>query len=201
MHKIIVYCKKHKIKIISDCVDWLKAKTNNFIFNFFRNIDTYYQKAVLNKKVDGLIVVSDYLKKYYFKKNMNILLIPPLSYKNKVDKIPNFGKTIKFIYAGQPFRLKRKNVSPKKFKDRLDIVIDALEKAKQKEIEFIFNIYGITEKQYLFAIPQHKSKIDYLSNSIIFHGYKDNKEVLETMQKSSFMILMRDSNKSNNLDF
>ena len=62
------WCRKNRIKFISDCVDWLSAGAGGFFYRFVKFIDTTYQKRILNSSADGVITVSSYLSNYYKKK-------------------------------------------------------------------------------------------------------------------------------------
>ena len=78
---------------------------------------------VLNKKTDGLIVISEYLEKYYAGQKM--VRIPPLV--DKQEEKWNMQKTqlqegIRLIYAGWP----------SKTKERLDLLVAAVANLAQK---------------------------------------------------------------------
>lgn len=198
---LINYCKKNKIKVIADCVDWLVVKTRNPFFNLLKNIDNYVLKAYLNKKSDGLIVISNYLFNYYYKSNSTIIKIPPLSIGNTKMGLSTANETLHLIYAGQLFRVNEKNKSPRMLKDRVDIVIDALEILMNDNVNFTFQIYGFTKEQYIKALPHQRLKIDALSKNITFYGKKDNQLVQSNISKSDFMILVREKKKETNAGF
>lgn len=191
---LIKWCKKNNIKIISDCVDWLTVKTGNVIFDFVKWADTTYQKAYLNKKVDGVIAISTYLENYYRKYGVETVVIPPLSTNNLLNSefSLNEDKKIKIIYAGIPFRKGKllKNVDT--LKDRIDKTIILLNKVKEKNVNFIFNIYGFTKEEYLKVIPTQEKYINTLGESICFHGHQTNDIVVKELKKSDFTILLRD---------
>ena len=53
-----------------------------------------------------------------------------------------------------PFSLSKRNLKENYFKDRLDLAIDHL--STLSDVEFVFNIYGITLEEYLFVVQKHK---------------------------------------------
>ncbi|WP_404322739.1 glycosyltransferase [Cytobacillus firmus] len=201
--KLISYCKKQDIKVLSDCVDWLTTKTNNPLFDMVKWIDTTYQKAYVNKKVDGVISISNYLSNYYKGYGCKTVIIPPLSpVEYIVSKKLNNAEFKKIIsYAGIPFRKGKEVTDCNTLKDRIDKIIILLYKAKKEGFNFIFNIYGFTKDEYLQTIPTQKKYIDYLDNNIIFHGIKTNEEVIESIQNSDFTILIRDINRDTTAGF
>lgn len=201
---LINFCKKNEIKVISDCVDWLSVNTNNFFYNIFKWIDTTYQKAFLNKKVDGLIVISDYLDDYYKNYNINTVKVPPLSPKEYKLKLKSkYIKTNRKLisYAGLPFRKNIKVSDKSNMKDRIDKIIKLLYLAKKENASFIFNIYGFTKEEFLIALPDQRKYIEFLGDSIKFNGYTENEIVTKKIMNSDFTILIRDIKRSTTAGF
>ena len=66
------------------------------------------------------------------------------------------GKIVNIVYAGIPFRLGRKVSSSKEVKDRLDLAILGLAGISDKKFTISFDVYGITEDEYLIAKPLEK---------------------------------------------
>ncbi|MEG1836056.1 MAG: hypothetical protein RR229_08070, partial [Oscillospiraceae bacterium] len=77
LRKIISLCHKKSIKIIGDCTEWYSAKNRGLAFFLLKGSDVFYRMTILQKKLDGLIVISNYLERYY-KKSSQIINIPPL---------------------------------------------------------------------------------------------------------------------------
>lgn len=190
------WCKKNKIPIIADVVDWLSSDGNNFIFNIIKTIDTFLEKAVFNKQCDAFIVISNYLLNYYNKNRKKCVVIPPLIerhiFNNFLKKEHNTNK-IRIIYAGCPFRkgLKVKNL--KNIKDRLDLCVSSIfELSKKFDIEF--NIYGLTKEEYCVAFPKHQNLVE--CKSIFFHGTRPMEEVQNIISKSDYSLLLREKTRA-----
>lgn len=194
---ITYYCKKRKITIISDCVDWLSGGSGSIFFRLGKWIDTEIQKRYVNVKADGVIVVSSFLKRYYDRKGCATLTLPPLvsdideAYSN--DKCSENNELIRLIYAGNPFPTTRKITSEKAIKDRIDKAVEILHKVKG--VNFRFDVYGITKEDYLRAIPKHEILIHDLHDSIVFHGRLLNENVKREVACADFYFLMRDKSK------
>ncbi|MEQ6376429.1 glycosyltransferase [Bacillaceae bacterium S4-13-56] len=201
--KLIRYCKRKKISVIADCVDWLTTKTNNPVFDLIKWADNTYQKAYVNKKADGVIAITNYLSDYYKKRGSKTVVIPPLSpIENLNSKTVHKKSDIKIItYAGLPFRKGQPVVDCKKLKDRIDKTVILLCKLKRKGVSFVFNIYGFTKEEYLIAIPSQKVFIEELGDSIIFNGHMHNEIVVERVSNSDFTILLRDINRDTTAGF
>ena len=134
--KAIHYCKKKGIKVIGDCTEWYDFRDGGFVFRIVKSLDVFLRMRVIQKRLDGLIVISEYLKKYYNKRE-NIVKIPPLvdfeeeKWKQKVGRSKK--NVIKFVYSG----------NPGSNKDKLDIIFNLLKDFKKIELEII----GITKNE------------------------------------------------------
>jgi len=199
--KLINYCKINNITIIADCVDWLTVKTDNLIFDAIKWADNTYQKAYLNRKVDGLIAISRFLEAYYSKFNIKTVIIPPLSPIDFCEVQSNNHDDKQIIYAGIPFRKGILIKNTNTLKDRIDKTIILLFKAKERGAKFKFHIYGFTKNEYLEVLPQQNKYIVGLGDSIEFHGIKPNDVVTDEISMADFSILIRDVSRDTTAGF
>ncbi|UJS24295.1 glycosyltransferase [Thiothrix winogradskyi] len=193
------WCKKNKIKIIHDCVDWLPSASGGLAFKIGKHIDTEIHKRYINASGDGVITVSNYLSNYYIKKGCKTLTIPPLSKESHLKTTPTEEKPITIIYAGFPFPTTRKIKDKSFFKDRLDIAIEILSKVNNHN--FVFNIFGISKEDYLKVIPEHFNLINTMNSKVFFHGIVNNDDVIKNLLESDYFILIRDKNKMTQAGF
>ena len=199
LHK---WCRSKNIKFVNDCVDWLSGGSGGFLFRVGKHIDTELHKRYINSLGDGAITVSSFLSTYYSKKGCNTLILPPLWHQTKNTEISQDrkkGKPIKIIYAGYPFPVGRKIKNKSFFKDRLDLSIEIL--SSLVDIDYIFNIFGISRYDYLKTIPEHAELLENNKNKIIFHGAVENRVIIKEISDSDYFILLRDSNKMTNAGF
>lgn len=198
--KLVNYARKENIFVIADCVEWFHFRTYNLLFDAVKNIDNYFQKVIINKRNDGIIVVSELLDRYYSNKGIKTLLLPPLNetYENKfiIQNSPT-----NFVYAGVPFKQGKRNLKKASMKDRLDKIIEIFDKMYDSEIPFKFEIIGVNKSDYLLSIPHQLALLDKLNMNVIFHGYKQSKYIYKKIQKADFTILMRDNNYKTNSGF
>jgi len=198
---LVKFLKKKKIKTISDSVDWLTTKTNNYIFNIVKTLHYNYQNMFINKRVDGVITISKFLESYYKKAGKKTVLIPPLSpVKLNAFEYNNDLRCV-FVYAGIPFRKGQVIYDLKILKDRVDITIKLLYDVKEKGADFIFNIFGFTKDEYLHSVPSQKKYVDGLGDYINFIGLRPNDVVTSEISKADFTILIRDVNRDTSAGF
>lgn len=190
------WCKRRNIPIIADVVDWLSADTNNLIFNFFKNIDTFFEKAIFNKQSDGIIVISAFLMNYYKKYNDKLLVIPPLVEPNQSvnEFYGESNKEINIAYAGSPFRKGKIVKNVHNIKDRLDLVVEAIYDLRANAVEVYLHIYGLSKEEYLIAFPKHREYIN--NNYIIFYGLCSMEVVKNAIKRMDYTVLLREKKRS-----
>lgn len=186
MRKMMGYCKRNGIKCCADVTEWRSAKGEGLVYRILKDSDTWYRMKILHKRLDGLIVISSYLEKYYQHQN-NVVLVPTLVDISE-DKWNNPYKksedVLRLVYAGNPG-----------LKDRLDILISALLKVERS---YVLDIIGITKKQFLHYFPNLKNK---LSESIVFHGRVSHQESLEYVKKGNYSCFFREIDRVSNAGF
>lgn len=192
LDKLRKYCKVKAIKIISDCTEWYMPQ-GTLYFKIIKGLDISYRMKVVHKKLDGIIVISEYLNNYYSKCN-NVLLLPPLvdryDEKWRHENLQDLSDKYKLVYAGSP---------GKGNKDRLDIIIKVLERVKSSlGISLEFDVIGITLEEY-HSIYSVNSVIP--PDFIHFLGRINHSEVLCKLSKSDFQIFIREKNIANTAGF
>ena len=199
-NRVLRFAKKEDIKVIADVVDWLRADSGSLIFNIVKSLDIYLEKAVFNKKSDGIIAISNYLADYYKKRNKKVVVIPPVVAKYRINKAQN--DVTRIIYAGIPFRLGSKKKDTHSLKDRLDLAIESLaEVFFDGSKPFSFSIFGITKEQYLFTFPRHEKLLEDVGDIIKFYGQRPMKEIQAELLESDFSILLREKNRATSAGF
>lgn len=189
------YCNKNNILLIADCTEWYEPK-GSLIFRMIKGFDGFLRMKIVQPKLDGIIVISDYLYKFYEPKTSCIINLPPLV-DLSMDKWQNLNfeldnKKVNLVYAGSPGGTQ---------KDRLDIVIDCLGQIKKRlNIDFCFTIIGLTLEEYNKTYALKPLSIDH-ENFTLFKGKLPHLSVLKEIAKSDYQIFLRDSNLTNTAGF
>lgn len=191
------------IQNIVDCADWYSIKCNSVV-NILRRIDNDFHKSYVNLQADGLIVISKFLQDYYESRGKKTVLIPPTTPESETPISSAFVRKsekqdIEIIYAGVPFVFHDKKICPEYFKDRLDLMIEFL--YRQPKRNFVFNIYGITQDQYLTKMFSHKDILQELKNNVVFHGRKDSNAIQKAVARADFSFLIRSNNRTTTAGF
>lgn len=187
------YTKKHKIKLLGDCTEWYEAQ-GNIVFRLIKKIDVNIRMRFVHPQLDGMIVISNYLYKYYRKYNKPIINIPPLvdlSMPKWTEKKNVFtNDTINLIYAGSPGSGN---------KDRLDQIIEAIEQVNsQTTRRIILTIVGLTLDGYIKSFQNVKIK---KTSQFLFKGRLSHIDTLNEIKKSDFQIFIRENSLTNTAGF
>ncbi|MBE5039341.1 glycosyltransferase [Ructibacterium gallinarum] len=181
LYRLLRFCKKRNISVIADCTEWYGCQGCNIVSKILRGIDSYLRMNVIHPKLDGMIVISSYLKKYYREK-LPVALIPPL-----VDM--EEGKWKKKLVDDQPFLQLVYAGSPGRSKDQLHKVVLGLTKVDQN---FVFQIIGLTKAEYLKNHPEDEINLKELDKKVLFLGRIPHLQVIDAIKKADFSIFYRD---------
>lgn len=183
------YCKTRGIKIYSDCTEWYNTEGASIAFKVLKGFDTWYRMTIVQKKLDGLLVISNYLKKYY-SSCKNVIVVPPLvDCKEQKWDIPEkeLGTSVNFVYAGKPGN-----------KDKIGEIVAAFcNLIKNYDCRLL--VVGISKEQFLQANPE--ADAENIPNEIVFLGRVSHAQSIAYLKGSDCSLIIRDSTRTNNAGF
>lgn len=192
------YSKLNNCKIISDCTEWYNTKGMNIIFKIIKGLDSFFRMRILNKRLDGLIVISKFLEDYYINCD-NVVRIPPLIDINETkwgaciqenEDIYTHSNKIRFVYSG----------SPGKNKDKIVNIVQAFYNLKEFN-NYEINIIGISREQFIEDNPDFVDKISVLENRIQFLGRISHQLSISEIKKADYSIFIREKSRTNMAGF
>lgn len=200
MYRLLRFSRKERIKIYSDCTEWNKIPTSkNIIMKFVKTQDIKFRMNVLNKKMDGVISISQFLHSFYLKSGVKSFKIPPLvdlsegkwerSISNEMNEV------VSFVYSGTPFSKAYKDEP----KDKLNVLVDAF--YNKRSLSFQLNIAGVTKEEFIDFYPTYSGKLDKLKNKVVFHGKLSHLEAIELLKQSDYSIFYRENTLQNKAGF
>ena len=106
--KVIKFCKKNKISYIVNCADVTLFRSQPFFRRIVMTINWHYLHRINKKNANGIIAVSSYIERFYYRPGRPTLILPPLFDEN-IDLSYSLDGVTTFVHAGFPFApLKRK---------------------------------------------------------------------------------------------
>ena len=180
LYRINRYCKKRDIKIFGDITEWYQPR------NLVKWLDTTWRMVYLNKKMDGLILISNYLKDYYSETN-TIQIPPTVDTQDKKwvsgNKHKEGDEAITLMYAGSPGR---------DDKDRLDNLVECIGVFSN----MLLKVVGITSDDYKKKFPEV-----VIPQNVEFCGRQSHDRTIEMLNESDFSIFFRRPSRVNNAGF
>lgn len=176
------FCRKRKIQIIADCVEWYSPSQFKLgIFSPAMILKNIENKFTINKDIK-VIAISSYLYRHFKKKNCLVTRVPVIldvmNQENK--KIVDFEK-LTILYGGSPGK-----------KDYLKEIIDGLALLTDFELGKIeFRVIGVTEEQLIKNCGVKLSSLNRVKKSISILGRVPRDQVLLNLYESDFSILLR----------
>lgn len=192
LQKLVDYCKKNGIKIISDCTEWYEPKGNP-IFKLVKGWDVRKRMYDVHSQFDGIIAISRYLYEFYSKRNLKTLLIPPLVDIQEDKWKQTIGAnddTIRIIFSRA---FSRGN------KDGIDLVIEALEAVyKRNDINaFSLDVVGMNQADFA-RISSRQSSIP---SFVHFHNHIPHQGLIQKLKQADFQIFIRNNSLANEAGF
>ncbi|MBE7646447.1 glycosyltransferase [Tenacibaculum finnmarkense] len=196
LYRLHNICKKKGVKLLSDCTEWYEA-TGSPIRRIIKKIDVSLRMNTVQPKLDGLMVISDFLFDFYKDKVDNIINVPPLvdlsMKKWDIEVVANKENAINLIYAGSPGAGQ---------KDRLDLIIEALQRIlKDTNLKIIFTVIGITKEQYKANFNIKDDCFTAIDSFVNFKGRLTHLEVLSQVKVSDYQVFVRDENLTTSAGF
>lgn len=196
LNRLRIYCKFNKIKLVADITEWYNPHGNLLLY-IMRFCDINFRMRYVHYKLDGIIVISSYLYKFYQKTVKSVLLLPPLvdieDKKWDITKVADFDpKLINLVFAG--------SAGPNK--DRLDIIIESLAVINNRSLAKKFHLYVIgATKDDLIQRFKGSTIPENIDSFVSFKGQLSHTEALKYVVSADFTIFLRKNNIINKAGF
>lgn len=182
--KITKYCKKKGIKVIGDITEWYDTSNVSLLFKPIKYFDTKKRMKSVNFKMDGLILISNYLLDYYKNRKSLIKIYPLMDYglrnwnNNKIAASGNY----KICYAG----IAGNN------KDDLLSFVSFLKREEVSNVDLI--IVGVINQDVENELKA--SGINYC-----YHGLLDHEQTIDILTECDCQVIFRRPSRMNNAGF
>lgn len=191
--RIKKYVQDKGIKVVGDYTEWYGGTKIKSFRDLMSKIDCELRMRIIAKKLDGLIVISAFLKNYYAKKTC-VVQIPPLVdlsedkwLNDRMNRIND--DNIRVTFAGNSGH-----------KDRIDYLLESLANVSNKK--FTMFIIGQTEEQCIMMYgAKVKIYINQLKDHLVFLGWCSHQEVLQYLLNSDLCMFIRHSTLQNKAGF
>lgn len=186
------YCKKRNIPVIADVTEWYENPFSLHPVRFVRWIDTHSVMTKLQKKVDGMIVISAWLENYYRTAVNSMVRLPPLvDIQEPIWDVPDEERTggVSFVYSGVTGR----------DKDRINLIIEAFYALRERD--FTFTVIGITRADFLKDYPELEYMVEALKEKVLFRGRVSHEESIRSLYRADYCVFIRERSRKNMAGF
>ena len=169
--KILSICKRRNILLYSDTTEWYEIGHGKNLLVSLYALLVIARIRCCDKKLDGVIAISDYLNNYYQKRNIKSIKIPPLFCYEPQNAAANGNDMPTLLYAGNPGT-----------KDELNIIIESVTDINSRESKV---------KLVFIGTPKPKNHQKLSEHNIVFLPKCSNEEIIERLKKADFTFLFR----------
>lgn len=180
MARLLPLCRRLKIPLVLDLVEWYDGKQlpGGRLGPFTIANEVSMRYAV--PQADGAIAISKYLSDYYSARGMNVTRVPPLFDADPLLRPAQFRDSnhkLNVCYAGSPG-----------VKEDLATIAAALKLAASENVEFFIHVVGVSQGEFeaLTSIKQSESH-DWLR----CYGRVPNSIAREIVARSDFSMVVR----------
>ena len=182
-------CRRQGGKILADCTEWYNMKEVALPLRPIKGMDTWLRMHVIQKHLDGMIVISRYLEQYY-RESRHVVCIPPLvdTTDEKWSCAPKpRGRETTFVYVGNPGH-----------KDRLGQILEAVAEANQMAPCKLW-VIGVGWEDFVRLNPEWKKRPPGEWGA--FLGRLPHEESLAYLKSADCSFIIRDDTRTNNAGF
>lgn len=183
--RLMRWCRKRQIALIVDCTEWedpkriLAGPLGPFRW------DNELRMRWLHRKIGRLLVISQWLARYYQQRGCQVLHIPPLVDRGDAKwqvaarpSVPDTG-ALRLVFSGSPHR------------ERLALILRGCLIVRQRGHQIVLEFTGCSKPLITRLLGSQKNLIDDLGASLIFHGKLPVPLVMETISRADYGILFR----------
>lgn len=178
-------CASKNIPIYADCTEWHHDE-KGVRLAWLKNLETYKRIRFDDFRVNGLIVISSFLEKYYSKKKT--VKIPPVfdyTETRLCNKHIYTDKTI-FVFTGTISAQKENVVS----------MVKAAIELEEEGHNIELNIYGVSLEDY-----KKNTDIYINTTNIHFYGRVPHEQCIKAIQEADFQVFFREPTRVNMAGF
>ena len=190
---LLKFSQRMSTPLILDVVEWYDGSHLLGGKFGFRHAAFTYSMRKLAIKADGVIAISDYLKKYFQSKNVHTIKVPPLfSGDLRPTQFREKDRCLHLCYSGTPGK-----------KDNLFIVTKIIKQCADAALRKIcFHIVGLTSIDLTQIMNSHEvGSYESAHAEIICYGRVDNTKARKIISACDFTILLRDEKRYSKAGF
>ena len=179
--QVRLWCRKNNVQLILETMEW--HERSFYRRQFIKWLEAEFRMRVIQRLHTRIIVISRYLENYYMRCDKMVYRLPPLLDTHDPLWMPRNiernDSVLKLIFSGSTSR------------DRQDIILGGLLRAKSEGLRVVMEYVGSTRKQ-MESMLSNQHLLDALGSSVVFHGLIPFEEVPDLLAQADYAVLLRD---------
>lgn len=181
--RLMRYCRKKRISLVVDTVDWFQKSKYPFPRNFVKDFDTCLRMNYVHKRADRMITISRYLYDYYKKNVQKIVMIPGIVNGTFNDAQYDPQSQLSIAFVGSP--------GPKCDKEKIDWLIKIVCGINTHGNRVKFYIAGVDKNTLLTNRPD-LAVFEQFDESVVCMGRISHSDCIDLIRKCDFATIIRE---------
>lgn len=180
---------------ILDCTEWYGWEGPKIWRNIWRLAGVEFRMRVLTRIAGNVVCASRWFQARVERQHTVLwpFVLDTTRPEWRRGPVPDPARPAHLVYSGSP--------GVGMHKDRLPVMIAALDRLAAEGLDFQVSIAGLTQEQYLDTIPDDAGRILNLSGKLKFLGRVPHTESLELLRDGDFSVFFREPNRVSNTGF
>ena len=180
--RLIPFCKKRGVRLYADVTEWYELSLAQKLASRIKCFLCEQRLRHLDRRLDGVIAISDYLYRFYTERGARVMWLPPLmemEIKSEARRHSYYPdrSTVNFVYAGAPGG-----------KDILLPFVRAVQSVNRDGVRVRFDIVGISPS-YFEKAEGVSPELETLG--IFAHGRLPRERTIDIVERADFGVLLR----------
>lgn len=189
--RIARLARKWASAALADCTEWYARRSWTSIANIVKNLDVPLRMHWVNPRMDGLITTAPFLTAFYRAAELPTVELPTLM-EGLAPRIEgeavDLESPMPLLAVASGFG---ESARADDIHDRIDWVLDLLDRAAALGAEFQLRIVGVDRHRYLSVFPGQRALLERLGHRVEFLGRVPRDAVLRLLRVSAFAFVFR----------
>jgi glycosyltransferase involved in cell wall biosynthesis len=198
LHRLIRLGRELGVPVINESTEWYGWEGLRVLTNVRRILESRWRNNALVERAGNFVSATEWSRKRH--PQVNALVLPfaldpawDCWQADINDTWCRGADAVRLAYSGSP------GIGMKK--DRLPLIVDALDRLSPDGAGFRFAVVGIAAQEYLRSMPQHAALLERHADSIRFLGRMPHRDAVGVLKAADFSIFVRERNRVSEVGF
>ena len=198
LHRLLRLGKELGLPVINESTEWYGWEGFRPVTNVRRILESHWRNSSLVERAGNLVSATQWSSRRH--PRVNALVLPfaldpawDCWQAEANDAWCRGSDAVRLVYSGSP------GIGMQK--DRLPLIIEALDRMSPDGQGFRFAVVGMTAGHYLRSMPQHSALLERHAGSIQFLGRMPHRDAVGVLKAVDFSVFVREQNRVSDVGF